>query len=136
MTKGRMRQDIIVSLGGRIAEELILDDITTGASQDIKHATAVARSMVTRYGFSGAIGMVNYENEDDEVFIGRDLAHTRSYSEGVANSIDAEVRRIIDECYEEAKRLLQENETVLHACAALLIEKERINREEFEALFA
>jgi len=136
MTKGRMRQDIIVSLGGRIAEELILDDITTGASQDIKHATAVARSMVTRYGFSGAIGMVNYENEGDEVFIGRDLAHTRSYSESIANSIDAEVRRIIDECYEEAKRLLQENESVLHACAALLLEKERINREEFEALFA
>ena len=117
MTKGRMRQDIIVSLGGRIAEELILDDITTGASQDIKHATAVARSMVTRYGFSGAIGMVNYENEGDEVFIGRDLAQTRSYSENVANSIDAEVRRIIDECYEEAKRILQENESVLHACA-------------------
>ncbi len=136
MTKGRMRQDIIVSLGGRIAEELILDDITTGASQDIKHATAVARSMVTRYGFSGAIGMVNYENEGDEVFIGRDLAHTRSYSENVANSIDEEVRRIIDECYEEAKRILQENESVLHACAELLIEKERINREEFEALFA
>ena len=136
MTKGRMRQDIIVSLGGRIAEELMLDDITTGASQDIKHATAVARSMVTRYGFSGAIGMVNYENEGDEVFIGRDLAQTRSYSENVANSIDAEVRRIIDECYEEAKRILQENESVLHACAELLIEKERINREEFEALFA
>ncbi len=135
MTKGRMRQDIIVSLGGRIAEELILDDVTTGASQDIKHATAVARSMVTRYGFSDAIGMVNCENDDDEVFIGRDLAHTRSYSEGVANAIDEEVRRIIDECYEEAKRILQENENVLHACAELLIEKERINREEFEALF-
>jgi len=136
MTKGRMRQDIIVSLGGRIAEELILDDITTGASQDIKHATAVARSMVTRYGFSDAIGMVNCENDGDEVFIGRDLAHTRSYSEGIANAIDEEVRRIIDECYEEAKRILQENENVLHACAELLIEKERINREEFEALFA
>ena len=136
MTKGRMRQDIIVSLGGRIAEELILDDVTTGASQDIKHATAVARSMVTRYGFSDAIGMVNCENDDDEVFIGRDLAHTRSYSEGVANSIDEEVRRIIDECYAEAKRILQENESVLHACAELLIEKERINREEFEALFS
>ncbi len=136
MTKGRMRQDIIVSLGGRIAEELILDDVTTGASQDIKHATAVARSMVTRYGFSDAIGMVNCENDDDEVFIGRDLAHTRTYSEGVANAIDEEVRRIIDECYEEAKRILQENENVLHACAELLIEKERINREEFEGLFA
>ena len=136
MTKGRMRQDIIVSLGGRIAEELILDDITTGASQDIKHATAVARNMVTRYGFSKTIGMVNYETDGDEVFIGRDLAHTRSYSEGVANAIDEEVRHIIDECYEEAKRILTENESVLHACADLLIEKERINREEFEALFA
>lgn len=135
LTKGKMRQDIIVSLGGRIAEELIFDDITTGASQDIKHATAVARSMVTRYGFSGEIGMVNYENDDDEVFIGRDLAHTRSYSEGVANTIDTEVRRIIDDCYEEAKRLLREHENVLHSCAALLIEKERIGREEFEALF-
>lgn len=136
LTKGKMRQDIIVSLGGRIAEELILDDITTGASQDIKHATSVARSMVTRYGFSNEIGMVNYENEDDEVFIGRDLAHTRSFSENVANAIDAEVRRIIDECYNEAKKILKENENILHSCAALLIEKERINREEFEALFA
>ncbi len=135
LTKGRMRQDIIVSLGGRIAEELIFDDITTGASQDIKHATAVARSMVTRYGFSGEIGMVNYETDDGEVFIGRDLAHTRSYSENIANSIDAEVRRIIDECYAEAKRLLTEYANVLHSCAALLIEKERIGREEFEALF-
>ncbi len=136
LTKGKMRQDIIVGLGGRVAEEMILDDVTTGASQDIKHATATARRMVTRYGFSEAIGMVNYESDDDEVFIGRDLAHTRSYSEGVANAIDEEVRRIIDECYAEAKRILQENETVLHACADLLIEKERINREEFEALFA
>ena len=135
MTKGRMRQDIIVSLGGRIAEELILDDITTGASQDIKHATEIARSMVTRYGFSGQLGMVNYANDDDEVFIGRDLAHTRSYSENVANTIDEEVRKIIDSCYEEAKKILKENESVLHACAQLLIEKERINREEFEALF-
>ncbi len=136
LTKKKMLQDIIVSLGGRIAEELILDDITTGASQDIKHATAIARNMVTRYGFSKTIGMVNYESDGDEVFIGRDLAHTRSYSEGVANAIDEEVRRIIDECYEEAKRILMENESVLHACADLLIEKERINREEFEALFA
>ena len=136
LTKGKMRQDIIVSLGGRIAEELILDDITTGASQDIKHATSIARNMVTRYGFSKTIGMVNYETDGDEVFIGRDLAHTRSYSEGVANAIDEEVRHIIDECYEEAKRILMENESVLHACAELLIEKERINREEFEALFA
>ena len=135
LTKGKMRQDIIVGLGGRVAEEMILDDVTTGASQDIKHATATARRMVTRYGFSEAIGMVNYESDDDEVFIGRDLAHTRSYSEGVANAIDEEVRRIIDECYAEAKRILQENINVLHACADLLIEKERINREEFEALF-
>ncbi len=134
-TKGRMRQDIIVSLGGRVAEELIFDDITTGASQDIKVATKTARSMVTRYGFSDSIGMVNYDNDDDEVFIGRDLAHTRSYSENVANEIDTEVRRIIDECYAEAKRILLEYEDVLHKCAALLIEKERIGREEFEGLF-
>ena len=135
-TKGRMRQDIIVSLGGRVAEELVFDDITTGASQDIKVATKTARSMVTRYGFSNSIGMVNYEDDDDAVFIGRDLAHTRSYSENVANEIDSEVRRIIDECYAEAKRILTEYDTVLHKCAALLIEKERINREEFESLFA
>ena len=134
-TRGRMRQDIIVSLGGRVAEELIFDDITTGASQDIKVATKTARSMVTRYGFSDSIGMVNYDNDDDEVFIGRDLAHTRSYSENVANEIDLEVRRIIDECYAEAKRILLEYEDVLHKCAALLIEKERIGREEFESLF-
>ena len=134
-TKGRMRQDIIVSLGGRVAEELIFDDITTGASQDIKVATKTARSMVTRYGFSDSIGMVNYDNDDDEVCIGRDLAHTRSYSENVANEIDTEVRRIIDECYAEAKRILLEYEDVLHKCAALLIEKERIGREEFEGLF-
>ena len=134
-TKGRMRQDIIVSLGGRVAEELIFDDITTGASQDIKVATKTARSMVTRYGFSDSIGMVNYDNDDDEVFIGRDLAHTRSYSENVANEIDLEVRRIIDECYAEAKRILLEYEDVLHKCAALLNEKERIGREEFESLF-
>ncbi len=135
-TKGRMRQDIIVSLGGRIAEQLIFDDITTGASQDIKSATATARSMVTRYGFSDAIGMVNYENDDDEVFIGRDLAHTRSFSESVAAKIDEEVRKIIDECYAEAKQILMDNMDVLHRCAKLLIEKERIGREEFEALFA
>lgn len=135
LTKGRMRQDIIVSLGGRIAEEMILDDVTSGASQDIKHATAVARSMVTRYGFSDKLGMVNFENDDDEVFIGRDLAHTRSYSENVANTIDAEVSRIINECYAEARRILEEHIGVLHSCADLLIKKERINREEFEQLF-
>ena len=134
-TKGRMRQEIIVDLAGRAAEEIIFDDITTGASQDIKVATKTARAMITRYGFSEAIGMVNYDNDDDEVFIGRDLAHTRSYSESVANRIDDEVRAIIDECYKEAKRILLENRTVMDACANLLIERERITREEFEALF-
>jgi cell division protease FtsH len=134
-TKGRMRQEIIVDLGGRAAEELILEDITTGASEDIKVATKTARAMITRYGFSDTIGMVNYDNDDDEVFIGRDLAHTRSYSENVANKIDEEVRRIIDDCYKEAKRILTENKTRLEACAELLIEKERINRDEFEGLF-
>ena len=134
-TKGKMKQDIIVSLGGRIAEELIFDDITTGASQDIKHATQIARSMVTKYGFSEQIGMVNYETNDDEVFIGRDLAHTRSYSEGIANTIDTEVRRIIDVCYKEAKQLLEEHSDILQSCAELLLEKERISKEEFEALF-
>ena len=134
-TKGRMRQDIIVSLGGRIAEELIFDDITTGASQDIKMATKTARAMVTRYGFSENVGMVNYDNDDDEVFIGRDLAHTRSYSESIAKTIDEEVKSIIQECYDEAKRILMENMNILDACAELLIKKERINREEFEALF-
>ncbi|MDD3173097.1 MAG: ATP-dependent zinc metalloprotease FtsH [Herbinix sp.] len=134
-TKGRMRQEIIVDLAGRAAEELVFDDITTGASQDIKVATKTARAMITRYGFSEAIGMVNYDNDDDEVFIGRDLAHTRSYSENVANRIDDEVRSIIDDCYKEAKRILNENKDVLDACANLLIEKERITREEFEALF-
>ncbi len=134
-TKGRMKQDIIVALGGRIAEELIFDDITTGASQDIKQATARAREMVTKYGFSDVIGMINYNSDDDEVFIGRDLAHTRSYSEGVAKTIDEEVKKIIDECYQEAKRILNENLNILHSCANLLIEKERINRKEFEGLF-
>ncbi len=134
-TKGRMLQDIIVGLGGRVAEQLIFDDVTTGASQDIKNVTATARSMVTRYGFSENIGMVNYESNDDEVFIGRDLAQTRSYSEAVAGKIDEEVRAIIDECHEKAKKMLMEHMDVLHACAALLIEKERIGREEFEALF-
>lgn len=134
-TKGRMRQDIIVGLGGRAAEELIMEDITTGASGDIKMATKIARAMVTRYGFSDAIGMVNYDNDDDEVFIGRDLAHTRSYSENIANKIDDEVRSIIDDCYKEAKRLLVEYKDKLENCAKLLIEKERIGREEFEALF-
>ena len=135
MTKGRMRQDIIVSLGGRIAEELILDDVTTGASQDIKHATQTARRMVTKYGFSDKIGLVNCEISEDEVFLGRDYGHTKNYSDAVASSIDEEVRAIIDECYEKAKQLLEENKAVLDACAELLLEKERITKDEFEALF-
>ena len=134
-TKGKMTQDIIVSLGGRIAEEMIFDDITTGASQDIKVATKTARSMVTRYGFSDSLGLVNYDSDDDEVFIGRDLAHTRSFSEEIARSIDEEVKRIIEECYDKAKKILTDNVQILHDCANLLLEKERITREEFEALF-
>jgi len=134
-TRGKMKQDIIVGLGGRAAEELIFDDITTGASMDIKMATKTARSMVTKYGFSDNVGMVNYDSDDDEIFIGRDLAHTRTYSENVARIIDDEVKNLIDHCYSEAKRILTEYKDVLHKCAALLIEKERISREEFEALF-
>lgn len=134
-TKGKMTQDIIVSLGGRIAEEMIFDDITTGASQDIKVATKTARAMVTRYGFSESLGLVNYDSDDDEVFIGRDLAHTRSFSEEIARSIDEEVKRIIEDCYDKAKKLLTDNIQVLHGCADLLLEKERITREEFESLF-
>jgi len=134
-TKGQMMQDIMVSLGGRIAEEIIFDDVTTGASSDIKKATKKARAMVTRYGFSDNIGVINYDEEDNEVFIGRDLAHTRSHSEAVASEIDMEVKSIIDECYKKAKELILENEKILHSCAALLLEKEKIGREEFEALF-
>ncbi|WFR57182.1 ATP-dependent zinc metalloprotease FtsH [Anaerocolumna sp. AGMB13025] len=134
-TRGKMRQDIIVGLGGRAAEELIFDDITTGASSDIKMATKTARAMVTKYGFSTNVGMVNYDSDDDEIFIGRDFGHTRSYSESVARTIDDEVKVMIDHCYSEAKRILTEYNDVLHNCAKLLIEKERINREEFEALF-
>ncbi len=135
-TRGRMYQEIIVSLGGRIAEELIFDDITTGASQDIKQATEIARDMVTKYGMSERIGMICYGGDDDAVFIGRDLAHTRSYGEGVATTIDEEVKRIIDHCYDRARALLKEHEDVLHKSAALLMEKEKIGRAEFEALFA
>ena len=134
-TKGRMIQDIMVSLGGRIAEEIIFGDITTGASQDIKHATRTARAMVTEYGMSDAIGMINYEGEGDEVFIGRDLAHTKSYSESVATIIDQEVKKIVDGCYAEAKRIITEHQDVLENCAQLLLEKEKISKEEFEALF-
>ncbi len=134
-TRGRMYQEIIVSLGGRIAEELIFDDITTGASQDIKQATEIARNMVTKYGMSERIGMICYGGDDDQVFIGRDLAHTRSYGESVATTIDEEVKRIIDHCYGRAKAMLKENEAVLHKSAALLLEKEKIGGEEFAALF-
>lgn len=135
-TKGKMLQDIIVCLGGRIAEEMILGDITTGASQDIKQATAQARAMVTKYGFSHKIGLINYEaDDDDEVFLGRDLGHAKKFSEETAVIIDKEVKFIMDDCYTKARQLLEEHIDVLHSCAALLIEKERITREEFEALF-
>ena len=134
-TKGQMMQDIMVSLGGRIAEEIIFDDVTTGASSDIKKATKKARAMVTRYGFSDNIGVINYDEEDNEVFIGRDLAHTRSHSEAVASEIDIEVKAIINDCYKKAKELILEHEKILHSCAELLLEKEKIGREEFEALF-
>ena len=134
-TKGKMLQDIMVSLGGRIAEEIIFDDITTGASSDIKKATKVARAMVTKFGMSENIGVINYDEDDNEVFIGRDLAHTRSHSEAVAGEIDIEVKRIIDECYAKAKEIILQHENVLHSCANLLLEKEKINRQEFEALF-
>ena len=134
-TKGRMIQDITVALGGRVAEELIFDDITTGAAQDIKSATRTARAMVTQYGMSDEVGLINYGGDDDEVFIGRDLAHTKSYGEGIATVIDQEVKRIVDECHEQARKIIQENRDVLEKCAMLLLEKEKIGREEFEALF-
>ena len=125
----------IYPAGGRVAEELVFDDITTGASQDIKQATKMARDMVTRYGMSENIGLICYKDDDDEVFIGRDLAHAHSYSEGIASAIDVEVKRIIDESYEKAKTIIAEHRDVLDRCAALLLEKEKITREEFEALF-
>ena len=134
-TKGRMLQEIIVDLGGRVAEELVFDDITTGASQDIKQATKLAREMVTKYGMSENIGLICYADDDEEVFIGRDLAHTKSYSEGIASAIDVEVKRIIDDAYEKAKTMIDEHRDVLDKCAALLLEKEKISRDEFEALF-
>ncbi len=133
-TRGKMLQDIQVSLGGRIAEELVFDDITTGASQDIKQATNVARAMVTKYGMSETLGLVNYDS-DEEVFIGRDFGHTKGYGEEVAGKIDAEIKRIVDECYEKAKKIILEHRRVLDAAAQLLLEKEKITREEFEALF-
>ena len=135
MTKGRMLQDIKVSLGGRIAEEIIFDDITTGASSDIKKATQTARRMVTRYGMSDNIGVINYDDNSDEIFIGRDLAHAKSHSEYITGEIDKEVKAIIDECYKDAKRIILENRHVLDKCAELLLEKEKITREEFEELF-
>ena len=136
MTKAKMLEDIKVSLGGRIAEELILEDITTGASQDIKQASQYARAMVTKYGMSEKLGLINYESDDqEEVFLGRDLGHAKNYSEKVAGTIDKEVKRIIDECYADARAILEAHEDILHKCAALLLEKERIDRAEFEALF-
>ena len=135
-TKGHMLQEITVSLGGRVAEEQIFDDITTGASQDIKQATGLAKSMVTKFGMSEAVGLINYDDDNNEVFIGRDLAHTaRGYGEGVATVIDQEVKRIIDECYDRARHIIRKYDDVLHACADLLLEKEKISQEEFEALF-
>ena len=135
ITKGKMLQDIMVSLGGRIAEEIIFSDITTGASSDIKKATGAARDMVTRYGMSETIGVINYNSDDDEVFIGRDLAHAKSHSELVSGEIDREVKRIIDECYGKAKEIIVAHMDVLHGCADLLLEKEKIGRAEFESLF-
>ena len=134
-TKGRMLQDIMVSLGGRIAEEIIFGDVTTGASQDIKHASKIARAMVTQYGMSEKVGMIDYGSDDDEVFIGRDFGHVRTYSDEVTASIDEEVKRIIDECYDKAKAIILDHRDVLESCTALLIEKEKIGQEEFEALF-
>ena len=135
-TKGHMLQEITVALGGRVAEEEIFDDITTGASQDIKQATAIAKSMITKFGMSERVGLINYDNDSDEVFIGRDFGHTsRGYGEKVAGTIDEEVKRIIDECYEKARAILKEYHDVLDACAQLLLEKEKITRSEFEALF-
>lgn len=134
-TKGRMLQEIIVDLGGRVAEELVFDDITTGASQDIKQATKLAREMVTKYGMSENIGLICYADDDEEVFIGRDLAHTKSYSEGIASAIDTEVKSIIDDAYEKAKKMIDEHRDILDKCASLLLEKEKISKDEFEALF-
>ena len=134
-TKGQMLQDIMTLLGGRVAEEIIFGDVTTGASNDIKRATATARSMVMKYGMSDKIGLISYGDDDDEVFIGRDLAHTRSYSEEVSRSIDEEIHRIITECHARAKEIIMEHENVLHSCAKLLLEKEKVHRDEFEALF-
>ena len=136
MTKSRMMQEIMVALGGRIAEEIIFQDVTTGASQDIKQATKIARAMVTEYGMSEKVGMINYGDDSTEVFIGRDLAHARNYGQEVASQIDSEVKRIIDECYAKAKEIILEHQDVLHSCTALLMEKEKITGKEFEELFS
>lgn len=135
LTRGKMLHEIMVALGGRIAEQLIFDDITTGASSDIKKATEIARKMVTRYGMSENIGVINYDEEGEDVFIGRDLAHARNHSELVAGRIDAEIKAIVDDCYDKAKEIIMQNEEVLHKCADLLLEKERITMKEFEGLF-
>lgn len=135
ITKGKMLQDIVVCLGGRIAESIAFDDVTTGAVQDIRQATEAARNMVTKYGFSDVLGMINYDTSDDEVFIGKDIAHTKNFSEGTSEAIDKEVKRIIDECHKKATSLLEENKDILYKLADLLVEKERIGREEFEQLF-
>ena len=135
LTKGRMLQDIMVSLGGRIAEELIFGDITTGASSDIKKATKEARRMVTKFGMSENIGVICYDDDSNEVLIGRDLAHAKNHSEAVSAEIDREVKAIIDDCYAKAKEIIEEHMEVLHSCAKLLLEKEKITRDEFEALF-
>ena len=135
-TRGKMLQHIMVCLGGRIAEELIFEDITTGASQDIKQATALAKAMITRYGMSKKLGLIAYENDSDEVFIGRDLGHTKGFSEATAAAIDEEMRQIVSDCYEKARAIVMEHENVLHRCAGVLLEKEKIGRDEFETLFA
>lgn len=134
-TRNQMLQNIVVSFGGRVAEEMEFGDVTTGASQDIKQATELARAMVTQYGMSEKVGMIRYDNDEDEVFIGKDLAHARSYGEQTASLIDSEIKRIIDECHDKARAIIKEHESVLHRCAALLMEKEKIGRDEFEALF-
>ena len=134
-TRGKMIQSIMVSLGGRIAEELTFDDITTGASQDIKQATAYAKAMVTKFGMSEELGLIAYGDDEEEVFIGRDIGHGRGYAEETASKIDSEVKRIVDECYRNAKDIIMQNRDVLEKCAKLLMEKEKISQEEFEALF-
>ena len=136
LTRGKMLQEIMVDLGGRIAEELIFDDITTGASQDIKQATALAKAMVTKYGMSKKLGLINYNSDEDEVFIGRDLAHSKGYGEATASAIDEEVKAIVDDCYTKAKQLIIDHMEQLEACANLLLMREKIGREEFESLFA